>query len=98
MYVAMKCLDEYHAISRCIGDFHDEEFVEKIVVLDGGSTDFTVFELNRFPKVEVHTLVWNDLCPHMETTASNNLLGYIPGQHSFLDRYQSCRNLCICIT
>lgn len=78
MYVAMKCLDEYHAISRCIGDFHDEEFVEKIVVLDGGSTDFTVFELNRFPKVEVHTLVWNDLCPHMETTASNNLLGYIP--------------------
>lgn len=83
MWIAMKCLNEGKVVNRCISDFHDEDFVEKIVVLDGGSTDFTVFELKKFSKVEVHTLVWNDMCPHMETTASNNLLGYIPNGKLF---------------
>ena len=75
--VGMKCLNEGKIARRCIADFHDDEWVKEIVVLDGGSTDFTTFELHTFSKVRVHTLKWDDLCPHQETLSSNALLGYI---------------------
>lgn len=78
MIIGMKCLDEAKVVQRCIGDFHDEPFVDRIIVLDGHSTDYTVQELKRFPKVEVFQFPWIDEYHAMETTASNILLSYIP--------------------
>ena len=75
--VGMKCTNEAKIAHRCIADFHDDKWVKEIVVLDGESTDFTIYELKKFPKVRVHTLKWQDTCPHQETVSSNALLGYI---------------------
>lgn len=78
MIIGMKCLDEEFSVRRCIGDFHDEEFVEKIIVIDGGSNDYTVQELKKFPKVQVFIHPWIDEYHYMECIQSNIVLSYIP--------------------
>ena len=60
MWVGMKCLNEEKVVKRCISDFHDEPFCEKIIVIDGGSTDYTVQELKKFSKVQVFVHPWID--------------------------------------
>ncbi len=78
MYIAMKCLNEQYGVDRCISDFHDEAFVDKIIVVDGGSTDYTVEELKKYPKVQVFVHPWLDWYHNMEVSQSNIVLSYIP--------------------
>lgn len=81
MIILMKCLNEQNTVARCIGDFHDEEWVDKIIVVDGGSTDFTVHELNKFSKVKTYIHPWLDWYHDMEVTQSNIVLSYLPLGH-----------------
>lgn len=78
MIVLMKCLDEEKYVNRCIGDFHDEEWVDRIIVIDGCSTDYTIQELLQFDKVEVYQHAWIDSYHDMEVSQSNIALSYIP--------------------
>ena len=78
MIILLKCLDEEKSVKRCIGDFHDEPWVEGIIVIDGGSTDYTIQELNQFSKVKVYKHIWQDEYFNMEVTQSNIAMSYVP--------------------
>lgn len=78
MIIGMKGLNEAKNVYRCIDDFHDENFCDRIIVIDGGSTDYTVQELKKFPKVQVYIHPWLDWYHNMEVLQSNILLSYIP--------------------
>lgn len=78
MIVAMKCLNEEYTVKRCLGNFHDEPFCEKIIVIDGKSTDMTLYELKQFPKVKVFVHEWHDWYHANEVCQSNIVLSYIP--------------------
>lgn len=78
MQILLKGLNEERSVKRCISDFIDEPFAERILVVDGGSTDYTVQELKRFPKVEVFVHPWIDSYHGMECSQSNIGLSYIP--------------------
>jgi hypothetical protein len=88
----MKCLNEQKAVKRCIGDFHDEPWVDDIIVIDGGSSDFTVQELKQFPKVRVFRHEY--LCDYhdAEITQANIMASYIPQGDIFfsLDFDEKC--------
>ena len=77
MIILMKGLDEEFYVKRCISDFHNEEFVSKIIVVDGKSTDFTVQELKQFPKVSVFVHEWIRSYHAMETSQSMICLSYV---------------------
>ena len=78
MIILMKCLNEEHCVKRCISDFHDESFVDKIIVVDGKSTDLTIHELKKFSKVEVHVHEWLANYHDNEISQSNICLSYVP--------------------
>lgn len=84
MIIIMKGLDEERYVRRCIGDFHDESWVEKIIVIDGGSTDYTVQELKKFDKVHVFVHPWMDWYHDMNVCQLNIALSYVPhGEFGF---------------
>ncbi len=83
MIIAMKCLNEAFVVHRCISDYHDLDFVEKIIVVDGDSTDFTVRELKQFPKVEIHVHKWLVDYHYQEVIQSMIVLSYIPNGKMF---------------
>lgn len=74
----MKSVNEQNSIDRCISDFHDELFVDRIIVVDGCSTDYTVQELSKFKKVEIYIHPWIDSYHNMEVCQSNIVLSYVP--------------------
>jgi len=78
MYVVMKCRNEELRVKRCISNFHDEPFCEKIIVIDGKSTDMTLWELKQFPKVQVFVHEWLDTYHANEVSQSNIALSYVP--------------------
>lgn len=78
MIVSMQCLNEERAVDRCVGQIHDCEWVDRIVVIDGGSTDYTREELRKFSKVEVYVHPWLDWYHDMNSTQRNIGLSYIP--------------------
>jgi len=78
MIILMKCLNEEKVVERVISDFHGESWVSSIVVIDGGSTDYTVQELNKFGKVVVYSHPWIDWYHDMEIIQSNIALSYVP--------------------
>lgn len=78
MIIIMKGLNEEFTVHRCISDFHDEPFVDKIIVIDGKSTDFTVQELRQFSKVQVFVHEWIPWYHDMEVIQSNICLSYVP--------------------
>lgn len=85
MIILMKCLDEEFLVNRCIGDFHDENWISDIIVIDGGSNDFTRNELRRFSKVRVYVHPWLSWYHAMETCQSNIALSYVPnGKLAFI--------------
>jgi len=77
MIILMQCLNEEFAVRRCISDFHDELFVHKIIVIDGGSTDYTIEELKGFSKVQVHVHPWLDHYHAMNAMQRNIGLSYV---------------------
>lgn len=78
MIISMKGLNEERAASRIVGDFHDEEWVSRVIVIDGGSNDYTVHDLKKFSKVEIYEHPWIDWYHDMEVSQSNIGLSYIP--------------------
>jgi glycosyltransferase involved in cell wall biosynthesis len=81
----MKCLNEEKQVERVMKNVHDEPYFERIIVLDGGSTDFTVQSLREWEKPEVYVHPWLNWFHDMETTQSNIALSYIPhGQMVFI--------------
>ena len=92
MIIGMKCLNEEHAVQPVIGDIHDEPWVDRIIVIDGWSSDDTVYELKRFPKVEVYLHKWEKWFHAQEVIQSNILLQYIPLGATFfiLDFDEQC--------
>jgi glycosyltransferase involved in cell wall biosynthesis len=74
----MKCLNEERAVKRVLSDFHDEQWVDRIIVIDGGSTDYTIQELKQFSKVEVFIHPWLDWYHDSEVCQSNIALSYVP--------------------
>jgi glycosyltransferase involved in cell wall biosynthesis len=78
MIIGMKCLDEFKNVDLVIGDFHDEEWVDRIIVIDGGSTDGTQEKLKEYSKVEVYVHPWLDHYHDQEVMQSNILMSYIP--------------------
>ena len=77
MRILMKCMNEERSVNRCIGDFHDEKWVDEIVVIDGCSNDYTVEELKQFSKVKVYIHPWIDWYHNMECIQSNIGLSYM---------------------
>ena len=92
MLIGMKSLNEERMIQPVIGDIHDEPWVDRIIVIDGWSTDNTVVELRQFPKVEVYQHKWEKWYHNQEVSQSNILMSYIPnGQTYFiLDFDEKC--------
>ena len=84
MHVVMKSLNEAKSVRRCIGDFHDETWVDQIVVVDCYSSDFTVHELKQFPKVVVHQHEYRPDYHDAEIIAANIMHSYVPIGDIFL--------------
>lgn len=78
MIIGMKAVNEEKYVDRCISDFHDEPFCDRIIVIDGWSNDHTVQRLRQFSKVNVYSHYWDNNYHHMEVIQSNILLSYIP--------------------
>jgi len=76
MKVLMKILNEEMEIGRCVADFHDEPWVDDIVVIDGGSTDYTVHEVNHFDKVKCYVHPYLDWYHDAEITQANIMMSY----------------------
>lgn len=85
MILLMKCLNEEKQVERVMKNVHNESYFERIIVVDGGSTDFTVQALREYEKPEVFIHPWLNWFHDMETTQSNIALSYIPhGQMCFI--------------
>ena len=92
MIIAMKCLNEQKSVKRCIEDFHDDAWVTDIVVIDGGSSDYTVQELKQFPKVRVYVHPYFDWYHDAEIMQANIMMSYVPNGSIFfsLDFDERC--------
>jgi len=85
MIISMKCTNEEYMVDKVIGDIHNESWVEKIIVIDGGSTDLTIHELKKYSKCQVYIHPWLRDYHDMETSQSNIQMSYIPmGQIYFI--------------
>jgi len=78
MIVGMKSLNEENYVRPVIGDIHDEPWVDRIIVIDGWSSDETIYELKQFKKVKVYPHKWEKWFHGQEVIQSNILLQYIP--------------------
>ncbi len=78
MIILMKGLNEEKMVKPVIGNFHDEDWIDRIIVIDGGSTDLTVHNLKKFSKVEVYIHPWLPWYHDMEVIQSNIALSYLP--------------------
>lgn len=85
MILLMKCLNEEKQVERVIKDVHNLDVFERIIVIDGGSTDFTVQALREWQKPEVFIHPWLNWYHDMEIMQSNIALSYVPhGQMCFI--------------
>ena len=85
MILLMKCLNEEKMVKRVMENVHNESYFDRIIVIDGGSCDFTVQALREYDKPEVFIHPWLNWYHDMETTQSNIALSYVPhGQMLFI--------------
>ena len=94
MRIVMKCLNEEKVVHRVISNFHDEPWVDNIIVIDGGSTDYTVHELKQFKKVRVFIHPYLDWYHDMEIMQANVMASYVPNGEIFfsLDFDERCNS------
>lgn len=78
MIILMQCVNEGNYVERVLSDFHDENFAEKIIIIDGGSTDLTIQKLNQFDKVNVFVHPWLPWYHDMNITQRNIGMSYVP--------------------
>ena len=92
MWIGMKSLNEEKMVERVIGDIHGEEWVERIIIIDGWSTDYTLEELKKWDKCYVYKHKWENWYHDQEIIQSNILLSYIPHGRIFfiLDFDERC--------
>ena len=76
MKILMKILNEEFEIGRCIKDFHGEGWVNEIIIIDGGSTDYTVHEAKQFDKVKVYVHPYLDWFHAAEIAQANIMMSY----------------------
>ena len=85
MILLMKGLNEEKMVGRVMRNVHDEPYFDRIIVIDGGSTDFTVHALREWSKPEVFVHPWHHWYHDMEVVQSNIALSYVPhGQMLFI--------------
>lgn len=85
MIVLMQALNESSMVDPVIGDFHGLDWVSRIIVIDGGSQDFTVHKLNRWPKCEVYHHYYDRRYHAAQAMQRNISLSYIPhGETCFI--------------
>lgn len=79
MIVLMQALNEEKMIIPVIGDFYDCDWVSRIVVIDGGSQDFTVRKLKQYgKKCEVYHHYYDRQYHDAQSMQRNISLSYIP--------------------
>jgi len=78
MIILMQSLNEEKMVDPVIGDFHDLEWVSRIIVIDGGSQDLTVHKLNRWSKCEVYNHFYDRGYHAAQSMQRNISLTYIP--------------------
>ena len=78
MIILMQSLNEEKMVDPVIRDFHDLDWVSRIIVIDGGSQDFTVHKLNQWPKCEVYHHFYDRGYHAAQSMQRNISLTYIP--------------------
>ena len=78
MIILMQSLNEEKMVDPVIGDFHDLDFVSRIIVIDGGSQDFTVHKLNQWSKCEVFHHYYDRGYHAAQSMQRNISLTYVP--------------------
>lgn len=85
MILLMKGLNEEKSVRRVMENVSDELYFDRIIVIDGGSTDFTVQALREWEKPEVFVHKWEHWYHDVEVVQSNIALSYVPhGQMAFI--------------
>ena len=92
MRVVMKSMNEQKNVKRCISHFHDDVWVDDIIVIDGGSTDYTIQELRQFSKVQVFVHPYLEHYHDAEIMQANIMMSYVPNGSLFfsLDFDERC--------
>lgn len=78
MIILMLSLNEQMMVDTVVGDFHDLDWVSRIIVIDGGSQDFTVHKLKQYPKCEVYHHFYDRSYHSAQAMQRNISLTYIP--------------------
>ena len=78
MILIMQCVNEEAYIKRLLPEVVVHDFCERIICIDGGSTDYSVQELKKFDKVEVYHHQWNDSYHDQNICQRNIALSYVP--------------------
>jgi len=94
MIFIMQSVNEETYVKRLISKVVEYPFVDRVIVIDGGSTDYTVQELNKFDKVEVYEHPWIDWYHDMNIMQRNIALSYVPeGQLCFMLDFDECLSM-----
>lgn len=78
MIILMQSLNEEKMIDPVIGDIHDLDWVSRVIIIDGGSQDFTVHKLNKWSKCEVYHHYYDRSYHAAQAMQRNISLTYIP--------------------
>lgn len=74
----MQSLNEEKMVDPIIGDFHDLDWISQIIVIDGGSQDFTVHKLRQWSKCKVYHHYYDRTYHSAQAMQRNISLSYIP--------------------
>lgn len=78
MIILMQSLNEEKMVDPVIANVHDLDWVSRIIVIDGGSQDFTVHKLKQWPKCEVYHHFYDRGYHAAQSMQRNISLTYIP--------------------
>ena len=79
MIILLQSLNEEKMVEPVIGDFYDCDWVSRIIVIDGGSQDFTVSRIMRFgKKCSVYHHHYDRKYHSAQSMQRNISLSYVP--------------------